>query len=255
MTAPIPPLAIVIIAAGKGTRMRSRLAKVLHPLAGRPLLAYVLEAASSLAPQRLVVVVGHQAEAVQRVCAPYGVTCVLQEPQLGTGHAVAQAEPVLADFSGDVLVLYGDVPLLQPATARALWDEHRRQQASVTILTARLDDPTGYGRILRDPHDRITGIVEERDAVEQQKAVREINSGVYCLQAAFLFPALRRVGRQNAQGEQYLTDVVAVAVAEQRRVASVTVADAQEVLGVNTHAELAHLETLLRQRQQGAAHG
>ena len=251
MTASTPPLAMIILAAGKGTRMCSPLAKVLHSLAGRPLLTHVLEAATSLAPQRLVVVVGHEAETVRRVCEPYGVICVVQEPQLGTGHAVAQAEPVLADFPGDVLVLYGDVPLLQPTTLRALWDAHRRQQATVTLLTACLDNPTGYGRILRDTAGRIRRIVEERDASEIDKAVREINSGVYCLQAPFLFPALRRIGRHNAQGEQYLTDVVAIAVAEQHRVAHVRVADAQEILGVNTSAELVHLETLLRQRQQG----
>lgn len=251
MTSPVHPLAIVIIAAGKGTRMHSPLAKVLHPLAGRPLLTHVLDVALALAPQRLVVVVGHQAEAVRQVCAPYGVTCMVQEPQLGTGHAVAQTEPVLADFPGDVLVLYGDVPLLQPATARALWDEHRRQQAAVTVLTAVLDDPAEYGRILRDAHGQIRRIVEKRDASETEKTVCEINSGVYCLQASFLFPALRRIGRHNAQGEQYLTDVVAVAVAEHYRVADMTVADAQEILGVNTHAELAYIETLLRQRQHG----
>src|SRR5262247_224975 len=164
MNASPPPLAMIVLAAGKGTRMHSSLAKVLHPLAGRALLTHVLDVATSLAPQHLIVVVGHQAEAVRQVCAPYDVTCVLQEPQLGTGHAVAQAEPVLADFPGDVLVLYGDVPLLQPATARALWDEHRQQQATVTVLTALLDNPTGYGRILRDAHGRILRIVEERDA-------------------------------------------------------------------------------------------
>jgi UDP-N-acetylglucosamine diphosphorylase/glucosamine-1-phosphate N-acetyltransferase len=231
--------------------MQSSLAKVLHPLAGRALLTHVLDSATSLAPQHLVVVLGHQAEMVRQVCAPYGVTCVVQEPQLGTGHAVAQAEPILANFHGDVLVLYGDVPLLQAATLRTLWDVHRRQQAAVTVVTACLHNPTGYGRILRDAAGRITRIVEERDATETEKTVHEINSGVYCLQASFLFPALRCVGRQNAQGEQYLTDVVALAVAEQHCVADITVAEAQEVLGVNTHAELAHLETLLRQRQQG----
>lgn len=251
MTCSLPSLAMIILAAGKGTRMQSPLAKVLHPLAGRPLLTHVLEVTTSLAPQQLVVVVGHQAETVRQVCEPYGVICVLQEPQLGTGHAVAQAESVLADFPGDVLVLYGDVPLLQPTTLRALWDAHRRQQAAVTVLTACLEAPTGYGRILRDADGRIRRIVEERDASDSEKAVREINSGVYCLEAPFLFPALRRIGRTNAQGEQYLTDVVAIAVAEQHCVAHVTVADAQEILGVNTHAELAHLETLLRQRQQG----
>ncbi len=251
MTAPLPPLAVVIIAAGKGTRMRSPLAKVLHRLAGRPLLTHVLDVALALAPQRLVVVVGHQAETVRQVCAPYGATCVVQDPQLGTGHAVAQTEPMLADFPGDILVLYGDVPLLQRATAQALWDAHRQQQATVTVLTALLEQPTGYGRILRDAHGRIACIVEERDASDSEKAVREINSGVYCLRASFLFPALRRVSRLNAQGEQYLTDVVAVAVAEHHRVAHVTVADAQEILGVNTHDELTYLETLLRQRQHG----
>ena len=233
--------------------MHSPLAKVLHPLAGRALLTHVLDVATLLAPQHVVVVLGHQAEMVRQVCAPYGVTCVLQEPQLGTGHAVAQAETILADFPGDVLVLYGDVPLLQAATLRTLWDVHRHQQATVTVVTACLDNPTGYGRILRDAAGRITRIVEERDASEAEKTVREINSGVYCLQASFLFPALRRVGRHNVQGEQYLTDVVALAVAAQHRVAHVTVAEAQEVLGVNTHAELAHLETLLRQRQPGRA--
>jgi UDP-N-acetylglucosamine diphosphorylase/glucosamine-1-phosphate N-acetyltransferase len=248
-----PPLAMIVLAAGKGTRMHSSLAKVLHPLAGRALLTHVLDVALSLAPQHVIVIVGHQADMVRQVCEPYGVTCVLQEPQLGTGHAVAQAEPILADFQGDVLVLYGDVPLLQSTTLRTLWDVHRRQQATVTIVTACLDNPTGYGRILRDAAGRITRIVEERDAAEAEKAVREINSGVYCLQASFLFPALQHVGHHNAQGEQYLTDVVALAVAEQHRVAHVTVADAQEVLGVNTHAELAHLETLLRQRQPGRA--
>jgi len=251
MTSSAPPLAIIILAAGKGTRMRSPLAKVLHLLAGRPLLAHVLDVATSLAPQQLVVVVGHQAEAVRQVCEPYGVTCVVQEPQLGTGHAVAQAEPTLGDFLGDLLVLYGDVPLLQPTTLQALWDTHRRQQATVTVLTACLDNPTGYGRILRDADGRILRIVEERDASEPEKTVREINSGVYCLQAPFLFAALRRVQRNNAQGEQYLTDVVALAVAEQHHIAHVTVADAQRVLGVNTHADLAYLETLLRQQQPG----
>lgn len=246
-------LAIVIIAAGKGTRMRSPLAKVLHPLAGRPLLTYVLDVATTLAPQHLVVVVGHQADAVRAVCAPYGARCVLQEPQLGTGHAVAQTESVLARFSGDVLVLYGDVPLIQPSTTQALWDEHRRQQAAVTVLTASLDQPTGYGRIVRDSQGQIVRIVEERDASEAEKAIQEINSGVYCLQAPFLFAALHRIGRSNAQGEQYLTDVVAIAVAEQRPVAHVTVpqAHAAEILGVNTVEELAQLETLLRQCHQG----
>jgi bifunctional UDP-N-acetylglucosamine pyrophosphorylase/glucosamine-1-phosphate N-acetyltransferase len=226
--------------------MKSGLAKVLHPLAGRPLITHVLALAHQLAPQRLLAVVGHQADAVRAVCEPQGVICVLQEPQLGTGHAVAQTAPVLADFSGEVLVLYGDVPLLQVATIRTLLQTHRQQQAAVTVLTAYLDNPASYGRIVRDPQGRMVRIVEERDATAAERAIHEVNSGIYCLDAAFLFAALQQVGRSNAQGEQYLTDVVAVAVAEQRRVAYVTVADAREILGVNTRADLAYLEALLR---------
>src|SRR5687768_13446147 len=158
------PLAVIIIAAGKGTRMRSSLAKVLHPLAGRPLIAHVLALANQLAPQQLITVVGHQAEAVRRVCEPQGATCVLQEPQLGTAHAVAQAAPTLADFEGDVLVLYGDVPMIKLCTVRQLWAEHQRQQAAVTVLTAHVANPHGYGRMIRGASGALDRIVEERDA-------------------------------------------------------------------------------------------
>ena len=248
MTSPAPPLAIVIIGAGMGTRMRSALAKVLHLLAGRPLMVHVLDLAAQLDPTHLIAVIGHQADAVRRVCEPRGAVCVVQEPQLGTGHAVAQTASVLAGFEGDVLVLYGDVPLLQLDTARALLDEHRRRAAAVTVLTAALDDPTGYGRIVRDDQGAIEAIVEQRDASPAQLEIREINSGIYCLQAPFLFDALTQVGRHNAQGEQYLTDVVGVAVSQGRPVAHVAVADAQETIGVNTRLELAQLEAVLRRR-------
>ena len=248
MTSPASPLAIVIIGAGQGTRMRSALAKVLHPLAGRPLIAHVLDLAAPLNPAHLIAVIGHQAEAVRQVCEPRGAACVVQEPQLGTGHAVAQAAPVLTGFEGDVLVLYGDVPLLQLDTAQALLDEHRRRAAAVTVLTAVMDDPSGYGRIVRNDQGAIEAIVEHRDASAAQLAIQEINSGIYCLQAPFVFDALAQVGRHNAQGEQYLTDVVGMAVSQQRLVAHVTVADAQETIGVNTRLELAQLEAVLRRR-------
>jgi bifunctional UDP-N-acetylglucosamine pyrophosphorylase/glucosamine-1-phosphate N-acetyltransferase len=248
MASSAPPLAVVIIAAGKGTRMKSALPKVMHPLAGRPLIVHVLDLALSLAPHPLITVIGHQADTVRAVCEPLGTTCVIQEPQLGTGHAVAQAEPHLHDFPGDILVLYGDVPLLQPETLRLLWQEHQRQEATVTVLTACLGDPTGYGRIVRDAQDRVERIVEERDASEAQRAIREVNSGIYCLRAAFLFPALKQVGQENAQGEQYLTDVVAVAVSAGHTVAQVTAADPQEIMGINTRVDLAHLEAVVRRR-------
>jgi bifunctional UDP-N-acetylglucosamine pyrophosphorylase/glucosamine-1-phosphate N-acetyltransferase len=228
--------------------MKSAQAKVLHPLAGLPLIVHVLELARQLAPQRLMAVVGHQAEAVQALCEAHGAMCVRQEPQLGTGHAVAQTTSALANFSGDVLVLYGDVPLLQLATVQALWETHRREQATVTVLTAYLDDPAGYGRIIRDSQGKMVRIVEERDASEAERAIREINSGIYCFAAPFLFSALQRLDRDNAQGEQYLTDVVAVAVREQRPVTHLVTQDPQEIIGINTRIDLANQEALLRRR-------
>ena len=249
MTRALPALAVVVLAAGKGTRMRSPLAKVLHPLAGWPLIAHVLTAVQPLAPQYLITVVGHQADAVRHVCERFGACCVVQEPQLGTGHAVAQTETVLRDFNGDVLVLCGDVPLLRTTTLRRLLDEHRQQRAALTVLTTYLDDPMGYGRVVRNDQGRVIGIVEERDVTPIQRAIGEVNSGVYCLQASFLFAALPGVGRHNAQGEQYLTDVVGVAAADGLPIARLA-AEPEEILGVNTPADLAHLETLLRNRRR-----
>lgn len=243
-----PSLAVVVLAAGKGTRMQSLLPKVLLPLAGCPLVGHVLTAVQPLAPQHLVAVVGHQADAVRRVCERFGACCVVQEPQLGTGHAVAQTRSLLQGFDGDILILCGDVPLLRTATLRRLLDAHRQHQATLTMLTTHVDDPTGYGRILRNEKGNVAGIVEERDATPAQKALREINSGVYSLPASFLFAALPRVGRCNAQGEHYLTDVVGLAAADGRPIADVA-AEPEEILGVNTPADLARLETLLRKRR------
>ena len=249
MDAPLPSLAVVVLAAGKGTRMRSGLAKVLHPLAGCPLITHVLASVQPLAPQHLIAVVGHQADAVRQVSERFGACSVVQEPQLGTGHAVAQTTTLLQGFDGDVLVLCGDVPLLQTATLRRMLDEHRGRQVALTMLTTCLDDPTGYGRILRDGQGAVAGIVEELDATMAQREVREINSGVYCLRASFLFDALPRVGRRNAQGEQYLTDVVGLAARDGLRIADVATKP-DEIRGVNTPADLAFLETVLRQRRE-----
>lgn len=247
MSAPPPSLAVVVLAAGKGSRMHSVLAKVLHPLAGRPLIAHVLSSVQPLIPQYIIAVVGHQAEAVRDVSERFGACSVVQKHQLGTAHAVAQAATLLQDFDGDVLVLCGDVPLLHTATLRRMLDEHHRREAALTILTTCLDDPTGYGRILRGYEGAVSGIVEELDATACQKSLREINGGAYCLRASFLFSALPRVGHHNAQGEQYLTDVVGLAAREGLRIADVKT-QPDEIRGVNTPADLAFLETVLRRR-------
>ncbi len=244
----LPPLAVVVIGAGKGNRMKSDLAKVLHPLAGAPLIVHVLNLACDLQPAHIIAVVGHQAMEVSAVCEPYGASCVIQNPQLGTGHAVAQTEPILSTFQGDILVLYGDVPLLQLGTIRTLIQEHHAQNAAVTVLTAFLDNPAGYGRMIRNPKGEMIKIVEERDTNEREKLVQEVNSGIYCIQADFLFPALHTLGNDNAQGEQYLTDVVAVAVQNGLKVAHVIASDPQQIQGINNRLDLSRLEALLRRQ-------
>ncbi len=232
----------IILAAGKGTRMKSELAKVLHPLAGRPLLAHVLDALSPLGPRRTVVVVGHQAERVAEVCRGPGVETVLQEEQLGTGHAVDQARSVLADASGHTLVLCGDVPLLSTQTLRRLLDQTRDSGAAAGVLTAIAADATGYGRIVRDDEGRVAAIVEEKDADDSQRAIREYNTGTWCFPTAELWPALERLDRDNAQGEYYLTDVVEIFVADGKRVEAVVCDDEREVQGINTLTDLRRAE-------------
>ena len=182
------PLHIVVLAAGKGTRMKSELPKVLHAVGGAPMIAHVLRAASALDPASTTVVVGHMAELVEKTVRALGAQTVRQEPQRGTAHALMQAEPDLAGATGTLVLVYGDVPLLSTRTLSQLVDHHRRSDAKATILTAHVENPTGYGRILRDG-DRVTGIVEERDATPAEQAITEINSGIYAFDLEGLFPA------------------------------------------------------------------
>jgi bifunctional UDP-N-acetylglucosamine pyrophosphorylase/glucosamine-1-phosphate N-acetyltransferase len=245
----VRPIAVVVLAAGLGTRMRSARAKVLHELAGRPLLHYPLRALRPLAPARIVLVVGHQADLVRSAAAEArmpALETVLQAEQRGTGHAVRCALQALAGFEGDVVVLYGDVPLIRGATLAALVETHRSQHAALTLLTLHCANPTGYGRIVRDGAGRVERIVEERDASPAERAITEINPGFYCIRSDVLGPLLDRLRPTNAQGELYLTDVVGMAVADGRRVASVAVADPAEVAGVNSRSELAQLERRVR---------
>ncbi len=237
------PLQVVILAAGEGKRMRSRLPKVLHPLGGRPMLQHVLDAARRLSPSRLAVVIGHGGESVaSRLDAP-DVAWVLQERQLGTGHAVVQALPKL-EKRGVVLVLYGDVPRIATGTLRSLVDAAAENQ--LAILTQEVDDPKGYGRIVRDASGRVTRIVEERDATEAERAIREVNTGIVAAPFAKLEAWLAGLGNANRQGEYYLTDIVAAAVAGEFPVAVRRPQSDSECLGVNSRRELARLERLLQ---------
>jgi bifunctional UDP-N-acetylglucosamine pyrophosphorylase/glucosamine-1-phosphate N-acetyltransferase len=232
-------LHILILAAGKGTRMKSALPKVLHPLAGAPIIDYVLRTASALSPASRTIVVGHGSDRVREALAAHAdLRFVVQEPQLGTAHAVAQAAPVLEGATGTLLLLYGDVPRLSADTSRALLDEHHRSGNAATVLTALVPDPSGYGRILRDDRG-IARIVEHRDASEDEREIREINSGIYAFDLEPLWGALSRVATDNDQGEYYLTDLVGIYRAEGRRVGAVIAERPDEILGINGRGELA----------------
>lgn len=242
-------LHVIILAAGQGTRMKSARPKVLHPLGGQPLAAHVLATARALRPARLHLVHGHGAAAVQAALAAPDVDFVLQSEQRGTGHAVALALAQVPD-EAVALVLYGDVPLLQPGTLRALLDAQALH--GLALLTVTLADPAGYGRILRDAAGRVTGIVEHQDASAAQQGIAEVNTGVLAARAADLRRWLARLEPRNAQAELYLTDVIALAVAEGREAAALPAASAEEVMGVNDRVQLAQAERALMRRRAEA---
>lgn len=237
-----PPLGIVILAAGKGARMKSDIAKVLHQLAGRPLIHYVIEQTRGSQPEKTVVVIGHHREAVKAALAAYPVETVVQEPQLGTGHAVQQAELQFDSFGGDILVLSGDVPLLRQETIAELVRVHRETESVITILTALLEDPAGYGRVVRNRDGAVQKIVEQRDATPAELTLNEINTGIYLFKSELLFARLHALQPDNAQGEYYLTDVVVMATKEGLPVQAVIAADPLEIEGVNTVEQLQEME-------------
>jgi bifunctional UDP-N-acetylglucosamine pyrophosphorylase / glucosamine-1-phosphate N-acetyltransferase len=243
-------LNIVIMAAGKGTRMKSATPKVLHKLAGRSLLQHVLDSALPLQARRTVVVTGHGAEAVEAAVAQASVVCVRQMPQLGTGHAVQQAVPALLTDAASTLVLNGDVPLIRTATAAGL--VQGCEGKALVLLTVVLDDPTGYGRIVRNAEGKVQGIVEQKDATPEQRAITEVYTGMLAAPTAALARWVAALRNDNAQKEFYLTDIVAMAVAEGIAVRTVQAASETEVLGVNSPAQLADLERRF-QRQQADA--
>lgn len=237
-------LDVVILAAGQGTRMRSALPKVLHPIAGQPMLAHVIDRARQLRPENIHVVIGHGAERIRAQLAADDLNFVIQSEQLGTGHAVAQALPVIS--SQQVLVLYGDVPLIEQETLERLLA--KVSDAQLALLTVELADPSGYGRILRDGQGRIEAIVEHKDATEQQCLIGEVNTGILAMPAARLADWLGRLSNSNAQGEYYLTDVIAMAVADGLQVASEQPLDPMEVQGANDRLQLAQLERYYQRR-------
>ncbi len=247
------PLAVIVLAAGKGTRMKSDTHKVLHPIAGRPMLLHLLASAAELAPAKTVVVVGAGREQVEKAVAPLGVSVAHQAEQLGTGHAVRQAEAALAGFAGDVLILYGDVPLVTEATMRRMIDRlHGADTPAAVVLGFRPADPGAYGRVIADADGRIDRMVEYKDASPEERAETLCNSGLMAVRGEDLFGLLARVGNDNAAGEYYLPDIIMLA-GQDGRAAAVIETAASEVTGVNSRAELAALELLWQQARRRRA--
>lgn len=242
-------LAVVILAAGQGKRMKSNLPKVLHPLAGRPMIQHVLDTASAINPSQLVMVVGHGAEQVQSDLDP-AITYVKQAQRLGTGHAVMQAQTALDDCH-HVLVLYGDMPLLRPTTLQSLWDCYQEGDSPLAMLIVTADESRGFGRVIRDPAGQVQAIVEEAECTPEQLAIRELNAGVYCFEAEWLWhhlPQLPLHPDKGDAGEYFLTDLIGMAVADGFQISYLVTDDSTETFGINTPEHLAEAEAVLHHR-------
>jgi bifunctional UDP-N-acetylglucosamine pyrophosphorylase/glucosamine-1-phosphate N-acetyltransferase len=251
----VPRFQAVILAAGMGKRMNSDLPKVLHAALGKPLIHHVLDRLDPLAPERVIVVVGHKEELVRASCGPRGVRFVTQRPQLGTGHAVQVAWEEIAPGPERVLVLAGDMPLVRTETLRRLLERHAREANGATFLTGALSHPAGYGRVVRDRAGVFVKIVEEKDATAEERALSEVNSGIYCFDRAPLREALDSLRAENAQAEYYLTDTLAFLRAKGLRVGIEPATHESELMGVNTAAQLAEVEEKLLAAGVGGAAG
>jgi bifunctional UDP-N-acetylglucosamine pyrophosphorylase/glucosamine-1-phosphate N-acetyltransferase len=246
------PLTTVILAAGKGTRMKSAHPKVLHELFFAPMIHHVLRAIEPLEPTRNVIVVGHQEDKVRSSLTDFSVTFASQKEQLGTGHAVLSAKPAIPEDyepGSTIMILCGDTPLLQPETLTAMYEQHTAKESTVTVMTTIVDNPTGYGRIVVDDSGNFSRIVEEKDATPTERNITEINGGIYCVDTTFLFESLGQITGDNAQGELYLTDIIEIAVKQHRPVERFICPDSDELIGVNSRVELARAHALLQQRR------
>ncbi|BDH59927.1 bifunctional protein GlmU [Lysinibacillus sp. PLM2] len=237
----------VVLAAGQGTRMKSKLYKVLHPVCGKPMVEHVIDNIQNLDVNRIVTIVGHGAEKVKETLGEKS-EYVLQAEQLGTAHAVQQAESILADLEGTTLVVCGDTPLIREETLKALVEFHQKQNAKATILTAVAENPYGYGRIIRNEKGQVSQIVEQKDATEEQQLEKEINTGTYCFDNKALFESLKLVKNENAQGEYYLPDVIEILKSKGEIVSAYTTDDFDEILGVNDRVALSQAEEIMRAR-------
>lgn len=239
-------LKTLILAAGKGTRMKSDLPKVLHKVNGKPMLHKILDVVNFLQPEENILILGYKREEILSTLE--NCSYVVQEEQLGTGHAILQAKEKLKDYRGDIMVLCGDTPLLREETLQQLYQYHKEQKAVTTVLTAIYENPFGYGRIIKKD-EKVLGIVEEKEATEEQKKIQEVNAGVYCFDSQELWKALSKINNKNEKGEYYLTDVLSIQSMEGKTVLSYELKDSQEILGVNSKVELAEANQVLRQRK------
>lgn len=247
----INKVAVVILAAGMGTRMKSDKAKVLHEIAQRPMIIYVVEAAQKIAGDNVVVVIGDQARTVRESLSGYPeLLFAYQDQQLGTAHAVICALPHIPDHCEEVIILCGDVPLIQPETIAGLVKDHLDDGRDISLLAVELDNPSGYGRVLVNTDNSIAGIVEEADATAAQREIKLINTGVYCINKNFLKEALPQIGSDNAQGELYLTDVIGIGYRENRKMGVKIFDDCQQIIGINTCKDLELVEGLMKKRQR-----
>ena len=245
------PTAAIILAAGQSTRMVTDLPKVLHEVCGRPMLAYVIEAFRSVGIQRIICVVGYQKEQViEAFRNEENIVWVAQTDQKGTGHAAMVCRDALADFHGNVVVIAGDMPLIRAETLQLLISNHKKQNSAVTLATAILDDPTGYGRIIRDEYGNLQGIVEDADCSPQQRAINEINPSYYCFDKDMLFDALSQIRPDNVKGEYYITDALHILIQQGHRAVAITAVKSEEAMGVNSRAQLAEVGRIMQNRIQ-----